>query len=127
MIDQDLNMTRRATRPFIPQSDPAYFDLQRQCQMLEELPDLLFPNPTLHTLTCKDSARCWSRCQSSQSELPGKPICLKWTMTWVLSPMGSTIGITTTCSGPSGTSWSRPRPCFGFILKLRSVKDKVPM
>merc|ERR1712236_118901 len=34
MIDQDLNMTRRATRPFIPQSDPAYFDLQRQCQML---------------------------------------------------------------------------------------------
>merc|ERR1719233_2074204 len=39
MIDQDLNMTRRATRPFIPQSDPAYFDLQRQCQMLEQMPE----------------------------------------------------------------------------------------
>jgi len=38
MIDQDLNMTRRATRPFVPQQDPAYFDLQRQCQMLETLP-----------------------------------------------------------------------------------------
>merc|ERR1712130_439879 len=38
MIDQDLNMTRRATRPFIPQSDPAYFDLQRQVQLLETLP-----------------------------------------------------------------------------------------
>lgn len=38
MIDQDLNMTRRATRPFVPQQDPAYFDLQRQCQMLESLP-----------------------------------------------------------------------------------------
>merc|ERR1712123_503566 len=36
MIDQDLNMTRRATRPFVPQSDPAYFDVQRQEQMLEQ-------------------------------------------------------------------------------------------
>merc|ERR1712128_278494 len=39
MIDQDLNMTRRATRPFVPQSDPAYFDLQRQVQMLEQMPE----------------------------------------------------------------------------------------
>jgi hypothetical protein len=39
MIDQDLNMTRRATRPFVPSSDPAYFDLQRQVQMLEQMPN----------------------------------------------------------------------------------------
>merc|ERR1711893_241054 len=39
MIDQDLNMTRRATRPFVPDSDPAYFDLQRQVQMLEQMPN----------------------------------------------------------------------------------------
>jgi len=38
MIDQDLNMTRRATRPFVPQADPAYNDLQRQVQLLETLP-----------------------------------------------------------------------------------------
>jgi len=39
MIDQDLNMTRRATRPFVPENDPNYFDLQRQCQMLETMPN----------------------------------------------------------------------------------------
>merc|ERR1719495_1767232 len=39
MIDQDLNMTRRATRPFIPNNDPSYFDLQRQVQMLEQMPN----------------------------------------------------------------------------------------
>merc|ERR1712088_1033462 len=38
MIDQDLNMPRRATRPFVPQADPAYNDLQRQVQLLETLP-----------------------------------------------------------------------------------------
>merc|ERR1712060_474368 len=38
MIDQDLNMTRRATRPFVPQADPAFNDLQRQVQLLETLP-----------------------------------------------------------------------------------------
>jgi len=38
MIDQDLNMTRRATRPFVPQGDPQFFDLQRQVQLLETLP-----------------------------------------------------------------------------------------
>jgi len=38
MIDQDLNMTRRATRPFVPQADPAFNDLQRQVQLLESLP-----------------------------------------------------------------------------------------
>merc|ERR1719516_272832 len=38
MIDQDLNMTRRATRPFVPVADPGYNDLQRQINMLETLP-----------------------------------------------------------------------------------------
>jgi len=37
-IDQDLNMTRRATRPFVPTHDPAYFDLQRQVNLLETMP-----------------------------------------------------------------------------------------
>lgn len=38
MIDQDLNMTRRATKPFVPQQDPGFQDLQRQVQLLETLP-----------------------------------------------------------------------------------------
>jgi len=38
MIDQDLNMTRRATKPFVPQQDPAFGDLQRQVHLLENLP-----------------------------------------------------------------------------------------
>merc|ERR1711973_792548 len=37
-IEQDLNMTRRATRPFVPTNDPAYFDLQRQVNLLETTP-----------------------------------------------------------------------------------------
>merc|ERR1712002_756299 len=39
MIDQDLNMTRRATRPFVPSNDPAFFDLQKQVQLLETMPN----------------------------------------------------------------------------------------
>ncbi len=31
-------MTRRATRPFVPTHDPAYFDLQRQVNLLETMP-----------------------------------------------------------------------------------------
>jgi len=38
MIDHDLNMTRRATKPFVPVADPAFNDLQRQIQMLETMP-----------------------------------------------------------------------------------------
>lgn len=38
MLDQELNMTRRATRPFVPNQDPNYFELQRQVNMLETMP-----------------------------------------------------------------------------------------
>merc|ERR1712241_885669 len=34
LIEQDLNMTRRATRPFIPQEDVSYFELQKQIHEL---------------------------------------------------------------------------------------------
>jgi len=37
-IEQDLNLTRRATRPFVPTCDPAYQDLQRQVNLLETTP-----------------------------------------------------------------------------------------
>jgi len=37
-IDQDLNMTRRATRPFVPVNDPNFNDLQRQINLLETTP-----------------------------------------------------------------------------------------
>jgi len=37
-IEQDLNMTRRATRPFVPTADPAFNDLQRQVNLLETTP-----------------------------------------------------------------------------------------
>merc|ERR1719278_734273 len=39
LIEQDLNMTRRATRPFIPQEDTSYFELQKQIHELETLPN----------------------------------------------------------------------------------------
>merc|ERR1719264_2482676 len=39
LIEQDLNMTRRATRPFIPQEDVSYFELQKQIQELETMPN----------------------------------------------------------------------------------------
>merc|ERR1712121_491012 len=39
LIEQDLNMTRRATRPFIPQEDVSYFELQKQIHELETLPN----------------------------------------------------------------------------------------
>merc|ERR1711872_402859 len=38
MMNQDLNMTRKATRPFVPVNDAAYFDLQRQVNLLETMP-----------------------------------------------------------------------------------------
>lgn len=37
-IEQDLNLTRRATRPFMPTNDPAVFDLQKQIHQLETTP-----------------------------------------------------------------------------------------
>jgi hypothetical protein len=37
-IEEDLNLTRRATRPFLPGNDPAIFDLQRQISQLETTP-----------------------------------------------------------------------------------------
>jgi len=37
-IEQDLNMTRRATRPFVPAADPSFNDLQRQINLLETTP-----------------------------------------------------------------------------------------
>merc|ERR1719295_958701 len=39
LIEQDLNMTRRATRPFIPQEDVSYFELQKQIHELETMPN----------------------------------------------------------------------------------------
>merc|ERR1711933_249276 len=39
LIEQDLNMTRRATRPFIHQEDVSYFELQKQIHELETLPN----------------------------------------------------------------------------------------
>merc|ERR1711981_602373 len=39
LIEQDLNMTRRATRPFIPQEDVSYFELQKQVHELETMPN----------------------------------------------------------------------------------------
>ena len=35
-LDQELNMTRRTTKPFIPTNAPNYWSLQRQVQDMEE-------------------------------------------------------------------------------------------
>merc|ERR1711910_303440 len=39
LIEQDLNMTRRATSPFMPQEDVSYFELQKQVHELETMPN----------------------------------------------------------------------------------------
>ena len=36
VLDQELNMTRRANRPFVPQHHQDYFSLQRQVQDMEQ-------------------------------------------------------------------------------------------
>lgn len=36
MLDQELNMTRRSTRPYIPVHSPNYFQLQREVQAMEQ-------------------------------------------------------------------------------------------
>jgi hypothetical protein len=36
MLDQELNMTRRANRPFVPMQHQDYFSLQRQVQDMEQ-------------------------------------------------------------------------------------------
>jgi len=43
IIDQELNMTRRANRPFVPTSHQGYFPLQRQIQDMEQPAD---PRPS---------------------------------------------------------------------------------
>merc|ERR1712018_314290 len=39
ILDQELNVTRRANRPFIPMQHPDYFSLQRQVQDMEQPPE----------------------------------------------------------------------------------------
>jgi hypothetical protein len=45
MLDQELNMTRRATRPFVPTNDSGYFDLQRQVNLLATMPTVPVRRP----------------------------------------------------------------------------------
>jgi len=49
-IDQDLNMTRRTTRPFVPTNASNYWSLQRQVQQMEDEP-LTPPKPANVELT----------------------------------------------------------------------------
>merc|ERR1719193_127943 len=39
ILDQELNMTRRANRPFVPSGHDNYFSLQRQVQDMEQPPE----------------------------------------------------------------------------------------
>jgi len=39
ILDQELNMTRRANRPFVPSGHENYFNLQRQVQDMEQPPE----------------------------------------------------------------------------------------
>merc|ERR1712149_82208 len=48
VLDQELNMTRRANRPFIPAGHDNYFALQRQVQDMEQPPE---PRKQLHDVT----------------------------------------------------------------------------
>jgi len=48
ILDQELNMTRRANRPFVPSGHDNYFALQRQVQDMEQPPE---PKKPLHEVT----------------------------------------------------------------------------
>merc|ERR1719216_42123 len=48
ILDQELNMTRRANRPFVPSGHDNYFNLQRQVQDMEQPPE---PRNQLHDVT----------------------------------------------------------------------------
>merc|ERR1711944_219290 len=48
ILDQELNMTRRANRPFVPSGHENYFALQRQVQDMEQPPE---PRRPLHDVT----------------------------------------------------------------------------
>merc|ERR1739848_124682 len=48
ILDQELNMTRRANRPFVPSGHENYFNLQRQVQDMEQPPE---PRKQLHDVT----------------------------------------------------------------------------
>merc|ERR1712025_1469832 len=48
ILDQELNMTRRANRPFVPSGHDNYFALQRQVQDMEQPPE---PRKQLHDVT----------------------------------------------------------------------------
>jgi len=76
MINQDLNMTRQATRPFVPTQDPAYFDLQRQVNLLETLPiqPVRAPRVTLDDiLTTDDLPAPVKRAPKKEEDAPPKP------------------------------------------------------
>merc|ERR1739836_96610 len=48
ILDQELNMTRRANRPFVPSGHENYFALQRQVQDMEQPPE---PKKSLQDVT----------------------------------------------------------------------------
>jgi len=76
MINQDLNMTRRATRPFVPTDDPAYFDLQRQVNLLETIPPqpIRVPRVTLDDILSTDDLPAPAkRSPKEDKETPPKP------------------------------------------------------
>jgi len=50
-IDHDLNMTRRATRPFVPSQAPNYWSLQRQVQQMEDEPPKPVSKPLSSEIT----------------------------------------------------------------------------
>merc|ERR1711935_226415 len=50
ILDQELNMTRRANRPFVPTGHQDYFSLQRQVQDMEQ-PTEIRARPSLQELT----------------------------------------------------------------------------
>merc|ERR1711899_250375 len=49
ILDQELNVTRRANRPFIPMQHPDYFSLQRQVQEMTSVEQLPLPKRTVRT------------------------------------------------------------------------------
>jgi len=77
-IETDLNMTRRATRPFVPTSDPAYFDLQRQVNLLETTPYTPVKAPRFNAeevLTSDDLPKPKARIPKKEAEpAPSRPV-----------------------------------------------------
>jgi hypothetical protein len=70
-IDQELNVTRRTTKPFIPTNAPNYWGLQRQVQEMEEpIPQLKAPRTEITSIDQLPAPKRIVRAPATEAAMP---------------------------------------------------------